>query len=497
MNILIEAGPGCGKTTVLSDIYRYMKADDTKIWMENRPHLTQEQRTIYEFVRERFPEECKKKAAYIAYNVPIKEELEKKIHKDAEARTSHGWGYQVLNKRYGYLKINSNRMANIIEAHTGKLMKDMNFKDRAVWFAVGRYMDKLKSELLDPTLENLELLHSKYDDLVSYIPTAQIVQRILEIVPRVKTIDKAIGIDYIDQVWLALFALKEPIYDFGLVDECQDLDPARLLLAQRMCKNLVFVGDPNQAINAWNGADAEAFTKIRAICDSEFPLKESFRCPPNICNYINGVKPNAKVRPSPGKEPGVVLRVDLDEFITMLNKTDASEYKKYLVMCRYNAPMIGVCLALIKAGIPAYILGEQLITSLCYLVKNRKAATLDELEDKLDSYYEGIAANAEEWVADIIRDKVDCIRAVIPNCKNVEDVEVQLKKFLKPSKGTDFITMSTIHRAKGLEAEVAVVLYPPVEHPKAKKPLQIEQEKNLHFVAASRTKRDLIWVTRE
>ena len=68
---------------------------------------------------------------------------------------------------------------------------------------------------------------------------------------------------------------------------------------------------------------------------------------------------------------------------------------------------------------------------------------------------------------------------------------------LVPKKHVPFITLSTIHRAKGLEAKHVAILFPPVEHPKASTQEQIEQEKNLHFVAESRTSHSLTWVVQE
>ena len=59
------------------------------------------------------------------------------------------------------------------------------------------------------------------------------------------------------------------------------------------------------------------------------------------------------------------------------------------------------------------------------------------------------------------------------------------------------VTCSTVHRAKGLEAERVFVLYPEdMPHPMAKTQEDRQQEKNIEYVAITRSKRDLIFVKR-
>ncbi len=59
------------------------------------------------------------------------------------------------------------------------------------------------------------------------------------------------------------------------------------------------------------------------------------------------------------------------------------------------------------------------------------------------------------------------------------------------------VTLSTIHGAKGQEAERVYLLQPrncPCPHPYAKTPWAIEQEWNLMYVAITRAKKELVWV---
>lgn len=61
--------------------------------------------------------------------------------------------------------------------------------------------------------------------------------------------------------------------------------------------------------------------------------------------------------------------------------------------------------------------------------------------------------------------------------------------------GTPGITLATIHRVKGLEADKTVILHPELmPHPMAKTPEAKEQEQNLKYVAFTRAKHTMILV---
>ena len=63
---------------------------------------------------------------------------------------------------------------------------------------------------------------------------------------------------------------------------------------------------------------------------------------------------------------------------------------------------------------------------------------------------------------------------------------------------TDGVLLSSIHKAKGLEADRVFLIEPegaPVPHPMAKQDWEIEQEWNLRYVAITRAKKELIYVS--
>lgn len=511
----INAGPGCGKSTTLAKIYMYIRASNKSAV---HPGATDEQLAIYEWCDKNLPAACREKAGYFAYNDDIVQDMKSKVHPNTECKTAHGWGYKILNAEFGYLPINRNRSFNLVTQLTGKYINDMDSKEKFKWMSVTRHFEKLKDELLDLTMDNFQYVHNKYTDLAPFALFSDIVDYAHKLMPLMKKPDNKVGIEYIDQVWLALFVLKRPILPLGLVDEDQDLSPARLQLARRLFENIIFCGDENQAINAFSGADADSVNKIRAYVDLELPLKESFRNPPYICNYVNALTPSMQLRPFVKDKPGIEARVnlpDLASHLRLLNtsgqpddqrsrnaeffdrysiKHGLNEWETTLILCRYNAPLIKVCSELIRNNIPCYILGNTLIEDLCNIVKNRNATTLEELNDKLDTWLSICTRNAPEMIAMQLADKVDCIRLIMPQCTYPEDIEKELRKFLKPKNAKGLIRLSTIHRAKGLEAKHVFILFPPIEYPKCKTDTERRQELNLHVVGVSRTSCNLIWV---
>lgn len=499
-NLAVNAGPGTGKTYTATSIPKYLRATNKEAFFSNHPN-TEEQRDIWKWVEQNIKFDKPPTFLYAAYNADMVPEVQPMVPPlkqpfGVDVRTIHGAGYKILNQKYGYLKINSNRGIHIVENLTGKNFYQM--KDKFLWLSSLKFVEKLKDECLQPTPENLEAMKNKYDNLANMSIHGDSVKQCTEIIKAMGIIDRGIGIEYIDQVWLAMFLCKRPIYDIGIIDECQDLSPARLLLVQRMCANLIFVGDPDQAINAFAGADPHAFDKIRAICHAELPLKVSFRNPPNIVTKANNLMlqriiPDTKKRvllKGIKTEAGVEKQITFDKLVVELPKVLSSA----MVICRYNAPLIQCALKFYKAGVPCVILGKSLVTELKNIVTGRKASSLEELSHKLDSYEEYTCKSVPKHIQEIIADKISCIRLVMSICEEVEDIPERLKEMFDPKKDESHVQLSTIHKSKGKERDNIFILFPPIESHHARTPDQKQQEQNLHYVAITRTKNNLYWV---
>jgi len=511
-NLAVNAGPGTGKTYTACHLIRYVRAHDKDAFLKKIKY-TEEQLAIWKWADEHIMPAIvdgsgqRRDAAilYAAYNNSSVEDVKPKIPMKTALHTVHGAGYKLLLNKYGYLPINRTRGMQLVSTLTGQPFNKL--KDSFKWLSTLKFLEKCKEELLDCNKQNCQLLKEKYDNLVNMAVHDEIEQQANQLIPLMKKVDRAQGIEYIDQVWLAIWACTYPIYDIGIVDEAQDSSPARLALVQKLCKNLIFVGDPDQAINAFAGADPHSFDKIRAICDAELPLKISFRCPPNIILKANQHTPRAKLRGT-DKLNGVEKQFYLSELAEHIKKATTREFqgesthltpflKTHLIVCRYNAPLVDCCLKLWKGGVPASILGNQLVEHLCNLIDQRKAVDLDDLERKLDSYEDMCCRSAPEYLQEAIRDKISCIRLVIPHTDSIENIKTTLKSMFKVKKGEPHVTLSTIHKAKGTERDNIYILYPPIPSPRAITVDQKQQEHNLEFVAITRTLKNLYWIIKK
>lgn len=501
MSLVVNAGPGTGKSYSGTKLCTYLKAQNKHNFLDKTNH-TEEQRAIWEWVAKNMDIPPQPKILYAAYNADFVPEIKPMVPSTGshapKVSTIHGAGYAVLNSKYGYLRINAQRGIQIVETITGQNF--FKLKDSFKWLSSLRYVEKIKDELLEITPENLELLRLKYDSLANMPIHNETVNQCKQLIVAMKTIDRKAGIDYIDQVWLPLFLLKSPIYDLGIIDECQDLSASRLMLVKKLCRELVFVGDPDQAINAFAGADPRAFERVQDICKEELPLKTSFRNPPNVVLKANNlmrqrIVPDTKKRTwlkAHKTENGPEKSYTINEI--GLNLPDSLESN--LILCRYNAPLITCALKLIKADIPAFIYGKSLVKELLGIIKGRKARTIDELLHKLEDYEERSCANVKEHIQEIIRDKLDCIRTIAGLCGTIDEIEPTMKDLIQEDKKNS-VNLCTIHKAKGRERRNVHILFPPIESSFATTPDQLQQEQNLHYVALTRTSHSLSHIHRE
>ena len=86
----------------------------------------------------------------------------------------------------------------------------------------------------------------------------------------------------------------------------------------------------------------------------------------------------------------------------------------------------------------------------------------------------------------MLEDKIDTIVAISDGCQNVQEVTNKISTTF--SDDVEGVIFSSIHKAKGLEAKNIYLLRPELlPHPMAKQPWEWQQEKNLSYVAMTRT----------
>lgn len=283
-------------------------------------------------------------------------------------------------------------------------------------------------------------------------------------------------------------------FDYLFVDEYQDTNTLqRKVYSFHARYSVIIVGDKNQGIYVWRGASINAMEEgIKMFGAHVLTLPTSYRCPKIHARYINENLPERYYMDVPAwaKEGELIEDMSLEDFYTAVKPGS-------LILCRYNAPLVKPCLNLIASGINAKILGrdfsEQLI-NLIQKVSPDMGLFWGELADYIYAEQIRLRNARKETQADILEDKYNVILALGENVKSTYDLISKVESIFSDDNGQ--VTFSSIHKAKGAEAE-SVYLFDrhAVISPKATTEDEITQEENALYVALSRSKNYLAFVT--
>ena len=301
-------------------------------------------------------------------------------------------------------------------------------------------------------------------------------------------------IDFDDMIWLPLLDddLRFPQYDMIFVDEAQDLDPAQheLLLKLRQGARLFVVGDPRQAIYAFRGADSASMATLegRAGIGHVFQLTVSRRCPRSHVELARKIVPDFESHPDAIE--GEIRHGSMGD----LHLAEPGD----LVVCRLNAPVIAECLKRISERKPAIVRGRGIGSQLLHLYErlSKDCASPDDLLGEIRGW-EAIEVarlkreEVEEAVIEGVRDRARGLAAVAGSAGDLSQVPGILDRlFSDKIDSSQMITYSSVHRAKGSEAErVFFVDAPHTRDPAT--PVEAQQRENLRYVALTRSKRVL------
>ena len=175
-----------------------------------------------------------------------------------------------------------------------------------------------------------------------------------------------------------------------------------------------------------------------------------------------------------------------------------------MILCRVNAPLVSECFKFLRAGRKANIQGRDVGIGLISTIKRMKAENIEKLLWNLDLWLcqeqakEQRKRNPSEARLIALQDRVECIFCFAEDTKTVEEVVKKIETVFTNDKDKPGIMLSSIHKAKGLEANRVFLLEPEgatVPHPMAKTPWQREQEMNLRYVAITRAISELVYVS--
>lgn len=168
------------------------------------------------------------------------------------------------------------------------------------------------------------------------------------------------------------------------------------------------------------------------------------------------------------------------------------------VLCRNKAPLIGFAFALIRRSIGCRVLGREIGASLISMIDKTRAATIEELEQKLESarlreLRKAEAADNSSAIEEI-NDRYACISLFVENESSIDAIKSRIASLFDDT-ARGLLTLATVHKSKGLEWPKVFILDRHLMPSKfAKQPWQQRQEKNLQYVAITRAKLDLVYI---
>lgn len=178
-------------------------------------------------------------------------------------------------------------MLRIIYEERGLTLRDMTFSNARDMIEIQKLF-KRPDYYLDMITMSLEVLHDKYlaattaEDIIFY---GYLYQE-----------KKCFGLDYNDLIKFSLYIFEQneeirlkwqQRLEYIMIDEFQDIDWLQYRLMEVLCgyhRNLFIVGDPDQTIYTWRGADVKYLLEF----DKQYPgtktilMNENYRSTPQI-----------------------------------------------------------------------------------------------------------------------------------------------------------------------------------------------------------------------
>jgi superfamily I DNA/RNA helicase len=308
-------------------------------------------------------------------------------------------------------------------------------------------------------------------------------------------------IDFTDMIYFPnVKKLNMPKFDFVFIDECQDLNTAqRELFLQTLNSTgrFVAVGDPRQAIYGFAGADIESFNILKSLPNTTLlPLSVCYRCDSSIIELAKSIVPQIEAKENAPE--GIVNRTAKLE-----NIVDGD-----MVLCRLTAPLVALCMQYIANNVKAYVKGRDIGLNLINMIKktNRRNTTevIERLNGELNKIANKIIAKTHCTLAEAKQDslytshsdKVRAIEVIAGNLVTAQAVINRIENIFKDEDRTG-ICLSTIHKAKGLEANNVFIICE--DKLLLKRAMKVawtaEQEYNLVYVAYTRAKHYLGFVS--
>lgn len=443
------------------------------------------------------------KVLFLAFNKSIVEELRIKVgnQPNVEISTLHSLGCRALMRQFR-TNIESNKYSHYVRdgLKYGSLAPTHTLSPERM----DEYRGNIR-KLLDIARVNLltaENCLAALNDL-AYHHDIFLLDNELDIVQRaLRWGTSNIGqIDFTDMIYLPnVLDVTMPQYDWVLIDECQDLNAAQREMFLKCVKptgRFIAVGDPKQAIYGFAGADVASFNILKSLPNTvELPLSVCYRCDTAMIALAKTIVPQIEARKDAPEGT-----YNAEAKVSDLEDGD-------MVLCRNSAPLASLCMHLLGGGTKAYIKGKDIGANLIKMLDTTRKTNLVEaivvMERELEKVLEkvcrkehcGPEEGRQSAAYTAYKDKIQAIEVLGEGLTQVRQVVSRIESIFSDSDRAG-ICLSTIHKAKGLEANRVFILCPDKLYNKRCMCVawMAEQEANLVYVLYTRAKHYLGVIT--
>lgn len=429
----------------------------------------------------------------LAFNKTIADAMGQRLcaagHGHARASTVHSLGNSACRRALRNCKVDADKGGRLAAIAYG----DDSYESRTARTAVEKLAALCKLTLTEATRANLDALMDRYS--VDIDPLNGEAERIYAAVPKaVQAAQQQVAtIDFNDMIWLpVVLGLPVERFDWVCADEVQDENNCQrelMLKAVAPKGRVMTVGDKNQSIYGWAGAATDSMDLLaKRLNATLLPLNWCYRCPASHIKLAQAIVPHIMARP--GAPDGVVVDAVHGKAVAAMHDGD-------LVICRMNAPLAGLAMQLIREGRKATIRGRDIGSNLRAMVTRwmrglALAAGMQRLMQYRDREITKLEAAGKGAQAETLIDKVDTIVAIADGCHDVAGLNDRITKIFDDN-STEGTIFSSVHRAKGLEAERVMIYKPELLDwvPKRAQAWQVAEAANLKYVALTRAKQEL------
>lgn len=445
---------------------------------------------------------------FLAFNKPIATELS---NRGINGRTFHSLCFTPVTRAKGTRNVESNKLRILIDDAVsngenvdlpeGHRFPTLSRRDAQLY---GNFMTRLvglgRNSGIGCLCQNLPEVWQalvEYHDLELDNDAATVERGIELAMTLLEWSNKSTLVDFDD---LLYYAVKDgitlPKFDYVFVDEAQDTNAIQRAILRKLMKptsRFIAVGDPAQAIYGFRGADSNSMNMIADEFGCiELPLTVTYRCATSIVDFAKQWVSHIEAAPN-------VAEGSVDDLGDGWNSRDFVPTD--LVVCRTSKPLIAMAYGFIRDRVPCHVMGRDIGEGLKSLIKKMNGKGIDGLIGKLEAYtereYEKLIAKGQEAKAEAVKDKTESIMVMIDgldeNERTVPALLRSIDELFDASRGG--VTLATIHKSKGLEADRVFWLNAsqcPAQW--AKQDWQKQQERNLCYVAATRAKTALVTI---